>query len=95
MKVLYGFHRELTSCLLCAIVSVGAGRQLIGLATTWVKAGLVAYILWGQWGFDYNQIEPHHSGNTEIFWMLGPALIITGVIELILGARYVPSVSAP
>jgi hypothetical protein len=74
---------------------VGAGRQLIGLATTWVKAGLVAYILWGQWGFDYNQIEPHHSGNMEIFWMLGPALIIIGVIELILGARYVPSVSAP
>jgi hypothetical protein len=27
MKALYGFHRELTSCLLCAMVGVGAGRQ--------------------------------------------------------------------
>jgi hypothetical protein len=29
MKALYGFHRELTSCLLCAIVGVGAGRQVV------------------------------------------------------------------
>ncbi len=28
MKALYGTNRELTSCLLCAMVGVGAGRQL-------------------------------------------------------------------